>query len=415
MDFLLRMSSNTRYKSLALLLVVASLAGCASDSGKDSAAPAVAPPTQPGTQPPSGTPVISGTPVMSVQATTNYAFQPTASDPDGNALAYSIANRPTWATLNTASGALTGTPSAMQTGTYAGIVISVTDGTNTASLPAFSIQVTTAPNRAPTISGTPATTVQADMPYSFQPTATDPENNPLTFSVEGAPSWTTFNASTGRLSGTPTSANVGITNRIIFRVADGTNVTALSAFNLTVTSVTGNTAPVISGTPGASVVAGVLYSFTPTASDANGDALTYSVVNAPLWAVFNTATGQLSGLPSIAATHSNITIRVSDGQATVSLPAFSIAVRSGTVGNATLTWATPTNNTDGSALTDLGGYRIVYGTSSNTLDRQVQLTADRLTHTIDNLVSGTWYFAIRAYSTADVESSLSAIMYKTIQ
>lgn len=89
-----------------------------------------------------------------------------------------------------------------------------------------------------------------------------------------------------------------------------------------------NTAPSISGTPATTVVAGSAYSFTPTATDTDGDALTYSIHNPPAWASFNTSTGQLSGSPasSDVGTDSNITISVSDGHASAALPAFSISV-----------------------------------------------------------------------------------------
>jgi hypothetical protein len=86
-----------------------------------------------------------------------------------------------------------------------------------------------------------------------------------------------------------------------------------------------NTALNISGTPATSVFVGALYSFTPTATGSN---LTFSIVNKPTWATFNTVTGQLSGTPTTAnlGTTSGIVISVTDGVTTVSLPTFSITV-----------------------------------------------------------------------------------------
>ena len=87
-------------------------------------------------------------------------------------------------------------------------------------------------------------------------------------------------------------------------------------------------APRISGTPATSVNAGSPYSFTPTASDSGGNALTFSVQNLPAWAHFSSSSGQLTGAPtsSNVGTYGGITISVSDGQASAALPAFSIAV-----------------------------------------------------------------------------------------
>jgi hypothetical protein len=84
-------------------------------------------------------------------------------------------------------------------------------------------------------------------------------------------------------------------------------------------------------------------------------------------------------------------------------------------GTATLSWQAPTTNTDGEALTDLSGYRIYYGTNASDLTQTVQLTGVGLqTYVIDDLGSGTWYFAIKAVTSTGVESALSDIVSKTI-
>ncbi|WP_331346572.1 beta strand repeat-containing protein [Cellvibrio sp. UBA7661] len=87
-------------------------------------------------------PVISGTPSTSLDQDTAYRFTPTASDIDtADVLTFSITNKPTWASFNTATGALTGTPAGTDSGKTTGIVISVSDGTTSTALPAFDIEV----------------------------------------------------------------------------------------------------------------------------------------------------------------------------------------------------------------------------------------------------------------------------------
>jgi len=84
-------------------------------------------------------------------------------------------------------------------------------------------------------------------------------------------------------------------------------------------------------------------------------------------------------------------------------------------GTATLSWQAPTTNTDGAALTDLSGYSIVYGQNPDDLAQIVQLTGVGLqTYVIDDLGSGTWYFAIKAVASTGAESPLSEIVSKTI-
>ncbi|MDP5138073.1 putative Ig domain-containing protein, partial [Rheinheimera baltica] len=257
-------------------------------------------------------PVISGAPATTVAQDAIYSFTPTASDPDDDSLTFSIVNKPSWVTFDTATGSMTGTPSDDNVGTTTAISISVSDGEFSASLPAFDLTVTNV-NDAPVIGGTPGTAVAQETAYSFVPTATDADDDTLTFSITNKPTWAAFNTTTGALTGTPVAADVGTTTGIVISVSDGSLSAALPAFNLEVTSV--NSAPVISGTPTTSVVKDTAYSFVPTATDADDDTLTFSITNKPTWAAFNTTTGALTGTPVAAdvGTTTGIVISVSDG------------------------------------------------------------------------------------------------------
>jgi hypothetical protein len=310
-------------------------------------------------------PTISGAPLTSVQVGTHYQFVPTASDPDGNPLTFSITGRPSWATFDASLGRLAGTPPTGTSGTFGNIVISVSDGTASASLPAFAIAVTAATsNRAPTISGAPATTATQGTAYVFQPTAADADGNPLTFAIANRPTWATFNVNTGALQGTPGASHIRTYSNIVISVADGSASAALPAFSISVAS--SNTPPTISGTPPTTATVGTQYTFTPTASDANGGTLTFSIANRPAWATFTASTGRLQGTPAAAnvGSFANITISVSDGQDTMALAPFAIAVTqpnraptiSGTPGTAVMQGTaysfTPTaSDPDGNTLT----------------------------------------------------------------
>jgi hypothetical protein len=80
-------------------------------------------------------------------------------------------------------------------------------------------------------------------------------------------------------------------------------------------------------------------------------------------------------------------------------------------GTATLDWTPPTQNSDGSVLTNLAGYTVYYGTSPDSLTESVKVTNPGLTaYTLSNLPAGTWYFAVTSYSAAGVESSRSGVV-----
>jgi hypothetical protein len=114
-----------------------------------------------------------------------------------------------------------------------------------------------------------------------------------------------------------------------------------------------------------------------------------------------------------------VTISVTDGSTTATLAPFSIAVRAPTAttatGSATLSWAAPTQNTDGSALINLAGYAIYYGTSPTSLTKRITVaSAATTTYTVANLSPGTYYFGLAAFTSTGVESALSSVGSKTI-
>ena len=268
------------------------------------------------------------------------------------------------------------------------------------------------------ISGTPATSDVAQTAYSFKPTTSAPRYATLVFSIAGKPAWANFNTQTGQLAGTPATTSVGKYSNIVITVSDGPSTASLAPFSISVTSSAPVTPPTISGQPPTSVNVGATYTFTPTAADSANRALTFSIQNAPSWSTFNTSTGQVSGTPSAAyaGTYSSIVISVSDGTASASLAAFSIAVNQISNGSATVNWTPPTSNSDGSVLTNLAGYRIHYGTASNSLTQTVQVANVGLTsYTLTNLTGGAWYFGVSAYTSSGQESALSNVASKQIQ
>ena len=171
-----------------------------------------------------------------------------------------------------------------------------------------------------------------------------------------------------------------------------------------------NRAPTINGNPPSTVRVNEAYDFRPSAFDADGDALRFQIVGKPAWAAFDANTGRLYGTPpsGTSGTFGGVQIAVSDGQATGTLPAFSILVVTSipaTGNSAVLNWTRPTLYEDGKPLADLAGYRVYYGTSTAQYSKTIEITDPATTSTtIPALSSGTWYFAISSVNTAGVES-----------
>ena len=75
---------------------------------------------------------------------------------------------------------------------------------------------------------------------------------------------------------------------------------------------------------------------------------------------------------------------------------------------ATLEWTAPTTQTNGAQLADLAGYRIHYGKSATTLDHTIEIrNASISTYMVEGLAPGTYYFAVTAFNSRNLESERS--------
>jgi hypothetical protein len=167
-------------------------------------------------------------------------------------------------------------------------------------------------------------------------------------------------------------------------------------------------------------MAGQAYQFTPSASDADQDVVTFVITNKPSWATFNSATGALTGTPvaSDAGMYANVEIAATDGNEVTALSPFAITVTapaSAGTSAVTLAWTPPTENVDGSTLVDLSGYKIHYGDASQQYSDTIAVSNPGLTrYVIDALPPGTHYVAMTAYTSSGAESDYSGEVKVTV-
>jgi hypothetical protein len=180
-------------------------------------------------------------------------------------------------------------------------------------------------------------------------------------------------------------------------------------------------APVaLTGAPATSVAVGQSYLFQPKVTQGGG-VVTFKVQGQPTWATFDPDTGVLTGKPTAAnvGTTGGITITGTNGSSSASIGPFAIVVKAQpttpTTGSASLSWMPPTENTDGTPVTDLAGYHIYYGTSASQMTSTITIAgAAETSYVVAGLVPGTYYFAVVAYNTAGVDSPQSNVGSKTI-
>jgi hypothetical protein len=93
-----------------------------------------------------------------------------------------------------------------------------------------------------------------------------------------------------------------------------------------------------------------------------------------------------------------------------------ISIRQSAAGAVSLSWAAPTQNTDGSVLTDLAGYYLYYGTGGGQATQVMQLSDPNQTSIeLSGLSQGTWYFAAMAYNSSGATSGMSSVVSATIE
>jgi hypothetical protein len=213
----------------------------------------------------------------------------------------------------TTAGVLTfNTAPDFETKTTYTVIVTASDGSLT-DTQTITVNITNVNDNTPTFTSSPVTTADEGSVYSYNLTATDSDaSDVVSFSVNIKPSWLTLTGS--NLTGTPTCSDVGA-NNVELVASDGTNNTTQS-FSITVTDSDSscNAAPTFTNSPTLTVNEDSSYSYTPSATDAESDAFSYSLVTAPSFITMaNTTTGVISGTPENdnVGTHA-ITIRVAD-------------------------------------------------------------------------------------------------------
>ncbi len=258
-------------------------------------------------------PVLAPIGNKTVNENSTLTFTITASDAEGDTLSYSASNLPSGATFNTATKTFSWSPSYTQAGTYSGLRFTVSDGTST-DYEDITITVNNI-NRAPVLASIGAKSVNENSNLSFVISASDADNDSLSYSASNLPSGATFNTSTKVFSWTPLYTQAGTYNGVRFSVSDGTS-TDYEDITITVNNIP--VAPVLAGIGNKTGDENKVLSFAVSASDADSPSLSYSASNLPSGATFNTSTKVFSWTPlyTQAGTYNGVRFSVSDGTLT---------------------------------------------------------------------------------------------------
>ena len=172
-------------------------------------------------------PAISSADTDTASIGTLFNYTLTATDADGDTLTYQASLLPAWLTFDAAIAELSGTPPAGSAGDYQ-VTLAASDGMN--STPVF-LTISIA-NSAPVITSTAGNNGVIGSAYSYTLTANDADADTLIYSSVTLPAWATFDAASGALTGTPTTAG---DSEVELSVSDG-EASVNQKFTLVVTN-----------------------------------------------------------------------------------------------------------------------------------------------------------------------------------
>ncbi len=274
---------------------------------------------------PDQAPSITSTAPTQATAGLPFAYPVSATDPDGDLLAYYLTQAPDGMAIDRTTGAITWTPTLAQMGPQ-GVTVQVLDGRGGETTQTFTLDVVPdTSNRAPQFVSAPVTAVNAGALYRYVVSASDPDGDALTLDLVVRPDGMSFDPGSGVIAWRPGADDVG-DHRVILRVRDGRGGVNLQSWIVTVSPV--GTAPVFSTpAPAAPAVAGLPYQYDFGAQDADGDALTFRLTTAPAGMTVDPVTGLLAWTATAAQVGDNpVTVSVVDSHDLRASLSFTITV-----------------------------------------------------------------------------------------
>ena len=308
------------------------------------------------------------------------AFTPVTGAGGTGALTYAVApTLPAGLSFNTATGQITGTPTvASAQSTY---TVTVSDTNNATATATFSLTVNGAVTATQAVASTVLT--QNHAATAFTPVTGSGGTGTLTYGVAPAlPAGLTYNTANGQITGTPTVASAAGTYTVT--VTDGNGATATATFSLTVNAAVTATQAVATTVLTQNHAA---TAFTPVTGGGGTTPLSYGVSPAlPAGLSFNTATGQITGTPTVASAAATYTVTVTDANGATATATFSLTVSAGVTATQSVAAISLTINRAATAVTPVTGSG---GTAPLTYGAAPALPAGLSYNTANGQVSGT--------------------------
>ncbi|HSI83005.1 MAG TPA: putative Ig domain-containing protein, partial [Candidatus Methylacidiphilales bacterium] len=338
-------------------------------------------------------PAITSRPTLVAVIGRTYSYDIVAGDADQDALLYrpdTTANTangtkpiiPVGASVNPLRGTVRWVPSEDQIGLQR-IAIEVIDQQGGATRQEWEVLVQGV-NQPPIFASVPPTEAAANVSYTYAPTVSDPEGDKLAYTLSAAPAGMTISPTTGVITWLPASVT-STPQTVTVRASDSFGGIAEQTYGVIVRSALRNLPPVITASTVTGVEPGATFTHTVLATDPEGTALTWSLLQKPAAMQIAPATGEITWATTAAADlgQHSVTVLVTDAGGASTSQTFIVSVMPNqipSVGNtAPVTTAlTGTAYTSWFDVTDGNGdpltYRIIDGPPGLTIDSTGHIT-----------------------------------------
>lgn len=229
-------------------------------------------------------PIITSTPKKSAEPGVPYFYNVTARDGDNDTVQFSMRTAPADMAIDAATGVVFWLPKAA--GNH-NVVVAVEDALSSAEQ-SFSVSV---PNRPPRITSTPSLEARLGVPYVYNITAEDTNNDTIRFEIASGPGGMVVNPITGVLAWTP---GVGGKFDVMIRASDGKERTIQ---NFSIMAIQENRAPQIRSVPGLNATVDILYIYNLSATDPDSDSISFSLESGPANMTVDASVGIVAWTP----------------------------------------------------------------------------------------------------------------------
>jgi RHS repeat-associated protein len=271
---------------------------------------------------PNSLPEITSQPRTSIGLGNTYAYQVVTQQADGDRLTYSLATAPQGMVIDS-NGLLLWTPTPDRLGDRS-VTVQVADARGGTVQQSFTLAVgSQTTNQAPSIVSTPTAAATVNRLYAYDIQVSDPDGDPVAFSLRQAPAGMSINPELGTVRWYPTLEQVG-EQEVIVDAIDAQGGVTPHRFTLTVHGT--NLPPVVTSAPLTQAVLNKTYTYTVQAKDAENQPLTFSLVNnPPAGMTIDAKTGKVQWTPTQLGGQA-IDILVTDGQGGVNLHSYQLLV-----------------------------------------------------------------------------------------